>query len=239
MEMFYEIECANYWNWTMISEPGFLLLRRLLRTKLHMFFVLCSLYLVGRSERTKYKEPRKEDLVMKVLRLVLLISLLALTASAQQISPQQDIAPASCPVTIAPATPLKLPPLYKFDEDGNSFLIGTEKLWTGLRKSGVWYWAPHKPGHENDVQPLTEKTFWWSVDFRYDKEWRPKLKVTGRRLDGPTRPLLTLPTTNAFPGPTAAMLVGVYVPTPGCWEITGKYRDQKLSFVVWLQPVRR
>jgi hypothetical protein len=35
------------------------------------------------------------------------------------------------------------------------------------------------------------------------------------------------------------MLVGVYVPTPGCWEITGEYRDQKLSFVVWLEPVKR
>lgn len=177
---------------------------------------------------------------MIVLRLLLLISLLALTASAQQISPQQDIAPASCPVTVAPATPFKPPPPYEgVDDPSRIFLIGTEKLWTGLRNSGVWYWAPHKPGHENDVQPLTEKTFWASVDFKYDKEWRPKLKVTGRRLDGPARPLLTLPTTNAFPGPTAAMLAGVYVPTPGCWEITGKYRDQKVSFVVWLEPVKR
>jgi hypothetical protein len=117
-------------------------------------------------------------------------------------------------------------------------LLGTEKLWVGLRKSGVWYWAPHKRGHENEVQPLTEKIFWASVDFKWDKEWRPNLKVTGRRLDGPAPPLLTLPTTNAFPGPAAAMLVGVYVPTPGCWEITGEYRDQELSFVVWLEPVK-
>jgi hypothetical protein len=31
------------------------------------------------------------------------------------------------------------------------------------------------------------------------------------------------------------MLVGVYVPTPGCWEITGEYRGEKLSFVVWVK----
>ena len=45
--------------------------------------------------------------------------------------------------------------------------------------------------------------------------------------------------TNAFPGPAAAMLVGVYIPTPGCWEITGEYKSQKLSFVVWVEPVKQ
>jgi hypothetical protein len=171
---------------------------------------------------------------MTVLRLLVLILLLALTASAQQ----PDLPPASCPVTGPPAQTFTPPPPYDSGNYSRSFLLGTEKLWIGLRKSGVWYWAPHKPGHENDVQPLTEKTFWASVDFKWDKEWRPKLKVTGRRLDGPAPPLLTLPTTNAFPGPAAAMLVGVYVPAPGCWEITGEYRDEKLSFVVWVEPVK-
>jgi hypothetical protein len=89
------------------------------------------------------------------------------------------------------------------------------------------------------VQPLTAKIFWGSVDFNYREEYPPKLKVTGRRLDGDGPPLLTLTPTNAFPGPTAAMLVGVYVPTPGCWEITGDYKGQKLSFVVWIQPVKQ
>ena len=32
------------------------------------------------------------------------------------------------------------------------------------------------------------------------------------------------------------MLSGVYVPIPGCWEISGDYKGQKLSFVVWVQP---
>jgi hypothetical protein len=63
----------------------------------------------------------------------------------------------------------------------------------------------------------------------------PELKVTGRRLDGFAPPLLTLAATNAFPGPAGAMLTGVYVPTPGCWQITGDYEGQKLSFVVWVK----
>ena len=32
------------------------------------------------------------------------------------------------------------------------------------------------------------------------------------------------------------MLTGVYVPAPGCWEITGEYHGNKLSFVVWVEP---
>jgi hypothetical protein len=179
----------------------------------------------------------REDLAMTVLRLALLISLLASTARAQQNSPQQPFLPStSCPVTRPPSQPFTPPPGYELDDNSKAFWWGTQKLWTGLRKSGLWEWAPHERGHENEVQPLTEKTFWGSVEFKWDKEWRPKLKVTGRRLDGPASPLLTLPTTNAFPGPTAAMLVGVYVPSPGCWEITGEYHGEKLSFVVWVGP---
>ena len=176
---------------------------------------------------------------MTVLRLVLLISLVALTARGQQNSAQQPfVPPASCPVTVAPAVPFVPPGPYELGE--KSFWFGTDNLWTALRKSGeVWYWAPRKPGHEHEVQPLTKKTFWCSVNFNYKEEYPPELKVTGRRLDGDAPPLLTMQTTNAFPGPAAAMLSGVYVPGPGCWEITGDYKGQKLSFVVWVQPVKK
>jgi hypothetical protein len=30
------------------------------------------------------------------------------------------------------------------------------------------------------------------------------------------------------------MLTGVYLPAPGCWEITGNYEGTQLSFVVWV-----
>jgi hypothetical protein len=181
----------------------------------------------------------EKGLAMTVLRLGVLISVLALTAMGQQNSPQKALVPASCPVTVAPADPFIPPSPYERSDNVNSFLLGTEKLWTGLRKAEVWWWAPHPPGHEQEVQPLTAKIFWGSVDFNYKEEYPPKLKVTGRRLDGDAPPLLTLPTTNAFPGPAAGMLTGVYVPTPGCWEITGEYRGQKLSFVVWVEPVKQ
>ena len=172
---------------------------------------------------------------MLILRIAVLISLLALTASAQQ----QTAVPASCPVTLTAPMPYLPPPQYEIDEDPSSFWIGTDKLWTALIRPGVWDWVPHEPGHENDLQPLTVKTFWGSVDFDWKTEYPPLLKVTGKRLDGDAPPLLTMRPTNAFPGPSAAMLVGVYVPTSGCWEITGEYKGEKLSFVVWVEQVKR
>jgi hypothetical protein len=184
---------------------------------------------------------------MNVLRLVLLISLLVLTARSQQNSFQQSATqprsgvPASCPVTTPPAHPFTPPAWYEPPDD--SFWLGSEKLWIEGYKSGVWDWEPHKPGHEHEVQPLTVKISWGSVDYEWRKEPRPNITVTGRRLDGEAPPLLLMPTTHSLLGPEpnptrAAMLTGVYVPTPGCWEITGDYNGQKLSFVVWVQRVK-
>jgi hypothetical protein len=171
---------------------------------------------------------------MTVLRLVLLISFVALTVSSEQTSTaQHPVAPASCPVTLAPAVPFTPPGEHKLD---NSFWLGTEKLWTSLRNSGtVWGWRPRGPGEPD----LTAKIFWGSVDFDYRRKEDYDLKVTGRRLDGDAPPLVVDKVTNALFVPNAAMLSGVYIPTPGCWEITGDYKGEKLSFVVWLHPVEQ
>jgi hypothetical protein len=45
--------------------------------------------------------------------------------------------------------------------------------------------------------------------------------------------------TNALFVPHAALLTGVIVPAPGCWEITGDYKGQKLSFVVGVYSVKQ
>jgi hypothetical protein len=171
---------------------------------------------------------------MTVFRLVVLISLVTLTAMSQQNSPQQrSVPPASCR-TVPRKEPFTPPAPYELDDGG--FWLGTEKLWTALPKSGaVWGWAPRGPGHPD----LTAKTFWGSVNFNWKTEYPPELKVTGRRLDGDAPPVIAHRATNAFPGPAAAMLVGVYVPTPGCWEITGEYKGEKLSYVVWVQPAKQ
>ena len=92
---------------------------------------------------------------------------------------------------------------------------------------------PRTPDHRPRI---TAKIFWGSVDFDYHKDEDYSLKVTGRRLDGDAPPLEADRVTNALFEPRAAMLTGVYVPTPGCWEITGDYKGDKLSYVVWVYP---
>lgn len=181
---------------------------------------------------------------MTVLRIMLFGLLICLamtgTGTSQQNSPPETlVAPRSCPVTVPPASPFTPPSPYPSDPGEDSFWIGTDKLWIDVSKSGIWHsWRPyHTPGREHRTEHLTAKTFWWSADYNLQKDGgNPDLKVTGRRLDGESHPLVAMEPTNAFPSPATAMLVGVYIPTAGCWEITGEYKGQKLSFVIWVTP---
>ena len=163
----------------------------------------------------------------------------AMTATSMQSAPvdeQRPVATASCPVTRASPVLFTPPGLSEMSKDDNDFFFGTEKLWTTLPKSGtVWGWAPLDPGQRD----LTTKIFWGSVDYDRHREGNADLKVTGRRLDGNAPPLTADRTTNALGEPYDFMVTGVYMPTPGCWEITGAYKAQKLSFVVWLYPVKQ
>lgn len=179
---------------------------------------------------------------MIVPRLVLAIAFAALAAAPQpsftQSSPQTGSTPASCTVTRRPAFPFIPPADYSPEQmPEHVFLIGSEKLWTAIREPMVWTWRPEGPGHERD---LTAKVFWYRVGYNWRSEPIPKLRVTGRRIDGPATPLATPqgPATNAIIDDSGrgAMLTGVWVPTPGCWEITGNYEGDKLTFVVWVAP---
>ena len=172
---------------------------------------------------------------MIVLQAAVMASMMALTTIGLQTSPQRrPMAPASCPVTRPPAVTFTPPGEHEMSKSDDHFWLGTEKLWIVLPKLGeVWGWLPHAPGNPD----LTAKIFWGSVEFDYRRKEDYGLMVTGRRLDGDAPPLLVSKVTNALFVPNAALLTGVYVPTPGCWEITGDYKGQKLSFVVWLYPV--
>lgn len=173
---------------------------------------------------------------MTFLRVVLLISLVTVAAMSQENSAaQRPKAPTSCPVTLAPTVPFTPDGEREMGQNDKSFWLGTDKLWISLPKAGeVWGWGPRAPGSRD----LTAKVFWGSVDFDYRRK-EYDLKVTGRRIDGDAPPLWVDRVTNALFVPHAAMLTGVYVPTPGCWEITGEYHGEKLSFVVWVQSFRQ
>jgi len=180
---------------------------------------------------------------MQVLRSILVIALAAATTNGQQTPPQPSapppvpVVPATCPVTTRPERPFIPPADYRNGEEElpkNFFWIGANELWTGIWEHQYWYWEPHKPGHEQD---LTQKIFWFREGYSWAEEPRPKIKVTGKRIDGPSPPLALPqgPATHAImDAHHGAILTGVYLPAPGCWEITGDYEGTKLRFVVWV-----
>ena len=73
---------------------------------------------------------------------------------------------------------------------------------------------------------------WWRQGYDYRTELTPKLKVTGRRLDAPAPPLSS--EVNNTAGTLPSMMVGINLPSLGCWEITGHYDADELTLVVWV-----
>lgn len=144
------------------------------------------------------------------------------------------IPPTSCPVTRPPNPPFippspyppTPPPLY-----GNAFWYGTETLWVMLRADATWKKSPYMNG------VYVEKTFWWRQGYDPQKDPQPNLLVTGRRLDAPAAPFVTSGATNGSRDDIGSfMIVGVDIPTSGCWEIAGQIAGAELRYVVWLAP---
>lgn len=126
------------------------------------------------------------------------------------------------PAFVAPSPyPAAAPPLYE------SEWFGSDALWTMINRDGEIWRFPQGPDH------LFEKTFWWSLDWGGMRdEPVPALTVVGTRLDGPGT-FTAGPATNAARDDFGeAMLVGVEIPSPGCWQITASYGDAILSYVV-------
>jgi hypothetical protein len=139
--------------------------------------------------------------------------------------------PANCPVTVPQNPPFVPPAPYDSLGYDGEFWYGSDSLWTAVRENGIWEALPHNP------EGYTQKVFWWRDGYVWTEEPEPELTVTGERLDAPTPPLHASKATNASASDIgSAMLVGVDMPTLGCWKITGKYKDAELSFVVWVAP---
>ena len=161
---------------------------------------------------------------MLFTRLLLLLSLLSLSSPALSQHKKIHNVPETCVVT-NPLEHTFVPP-KPYSARGVDW-FGTDQLWTYLPSNGIWGQG--------------EKTLWFREEWSHYPRWIPdetasKLTITARRLDAPTPP----PEISA--GPTfnrdwkAFMLGGINFPTPGCWEITGRYEDAEVQFVVWVIP---
>jgi len=62
------------------------------------------------------------------------------------------------------------------------------------------------------------------------------LKVTAKRLYSPAPPAEILKANSSYREQDwkAFLVGGINFPTPGCWEVSGHYERDELSFVVWV-----
>ena len=146
---------------------------------------------------------------------------------------QPNAPPPSCHVTLPSedsVTPSSSVPATQvgIGAGGRVAAYGTDKFWTMLPTDGTWRGSiPQKPSDFAYSNKLP-----WGGTFSYNDG---PLTVTGKRLDGPA-PKFTeiepISWEHEFMG-------GISIPVFGCWEITGQYRDQELSFVVWVTPISK
>jgi len=137
--------------------------------------------------------------------------------------------PQSCTVTKPPKPPFVPPAPYPSD---GQVWIGSPKLWTDIPKDGVWRGLPH---YTSDDTRFRQKVFFWSEGYDWRNENPPELTITGTRLDGTAPPLSSDDHANAGwtnDSKHPFIVDGVFIPTAGCWKITGRYKGQELSYVV-------
>lgn len=134
--------------------------------------------------------------------------------------------PATCPVTTRPVQPFTPPAPYPNGAPyAGKFWYGSEALWTMLPVDGRWDQLAHG-----------EKVWWWRAGYDGTEEPQPELSVTATRLDGEAPEAHSgTPATNGYHRDFHwAMLTGLEVSGPGCWQVTGRYRGETLSFVIWV-----
>lgn len=146
-----------------------------------------------------------------------------------QPSKADEQVPSDCPVTRPPDPPFVPPAPHRAKETGR-FWLGTNALWTSLAEDGVWRGIVSPSGTRN-------KFWWWRDGWKWNTDELandPGLIVTARRIDAEAPPAPVSPVTNGGLSTGWAMLLMLELPTSGCWEITGNYRSEHLSMVVWV-----
>lgn len=139
--------------------------------------------------------------------------------------------PDSCPITRAPQPPFVPPKPYSERPPNGEFWYGSNDLWTALYPEGVWHSLPEsEEGYVN-------KIVWFREGYVWTEEPEPEIAMSARQLDAEGMVDKFVHGTNGYhPDYESFMLTGIALPALGCWEITGEYEGNSLSFVVWVAP---
>jgi hypothetical protein len=167
---------------------------------------------------------------MLFARLLSLLCLLSLASPALSQNGTTQLVPETCAVTKPLDHPFVPPRPYLAARGVNWF--GTDRLWTFLPSNGIW--------------GLGEKTFWFREEWGRSKRINQsipeidtaKFTVTARRLDGPAPPPEVGQASSSYREEDwkAFLVGGINFPTTGCWEVSARYQNDELTFVVWVVP---
>ena len=187
----------------------------------------------SRLERCRICAPQEALMLFTRLLPFLCILPMSVVFVGQQ-HPKMPVVPSSCPVT-KPVQPLVPPASYRPEPSIGNFWYGTEKLWTALPVAGTWSGLPRYT--PTDQTYYRNKLAFWRQGYDPHSEPRPNLTVTGRRLDGPAGPLQSDGKGHgSWTNDDEFIMTGIDFPTLGCWEITGRYESDELTFVIWVAP---
>jgi hypothetical protein len=144
-----------------------------------------------------------------------------------------DVRPSNCRVTLPSDGVFEPPTPSDFvgpSRTPNQFLFGTEKLWTVLPADGTW--RGPVPSQAGDFV-YSSKLPWFRTEAGFPKDG---FTVRGKRLDGPGPSFVETFDGIIFSGKkgNAMIMGGISIPVFGCWEITGHYEDEELSFTIWV-----
>ena len=174
------------------------------------------------------------SLPRSVMALLALVLSLPGAAQTMPTSDAPDEPPSSCPVT-KPTNPSYIPPSPNAQQaSSESFWFGSDALWIMLPVNGVWRLGHYRPGESS----YRQKMLWHREGYNARNDSRLPLFVSGKKLDGPAPRMGVDGPRGAWqPGtpPQYFMTVGLNLPSTGCWEITGIYQQDRLSFLVWVE----
>jgi Gram-negative bacterial TonB protein C-terminal len=153
--------------------------------------------------------------------------------SAEDTAPH-DSKPANCRVTLPsdgvfePPSTVSVGPSRTADR----FFFGSEGLWTVLPADGTLRGSgPEKPGGF----AYHNKFSWFRTHAPFLQQDGP-VSLKGKKLDGPAPSFIQTYPGNSHPGEdgNAMIVMGMDVPVFGCWEFTGHYKDQDVTFTIWV-----
>jgi hypothetical protein len=169
---------------------------------------------------------------MLFTRLLPLLYLLSLSSPSLSQDRQTSAVPKTCSATKPAPQPFVPPPPYPAKPSHGQFWFGTDRLWTALPETGAWIGL----GHYTPSDPtFRQKLFFWRQGYDAHAETQAKLTVSGSRIDTPAQPLqIDGPGTGSWTADDQFLVTGINFPTIGCWEITGRYENDEVIFVVWV-----